>query len=159
MNIYPILYDKHEIITEEERTTGQGIYNMGSTSIRVQADSKTSSSYIKVKVEAAQSQQIHESESESCSIASSSFRPNGLYSPWNSPGQNTGVGSLFLLQGIFPMQELNPGLLCCKQILYQLSHKGSPRILGWVAYPFSSGSSGPRNRTGVSCTAGGLFIN
>ena len=47
-------------------------------------------------------------------------------SPWNSPGQNTGVGSLFLLQGIFPTQGSNPGLLHCGQILYQLSHKGSP---------------------------------
>ena len=46
--------------------------------------------------------------------------------PWNSPGQNTGVGSRSLLQGIFPSQGSNPGLLHCKQILYQLSHKGSP---------------------------------
>ena len=43
-----------------------------------------------------------------------------LYSPWNSPGHNTGVGSLSLLQGIFPTQESNWGLLHCKQILYQL---------------------------------------
>ena len=47
-------------------------------------------------------------------------------SPWNSPGQNTGMGRLFLLQGIFPTQGLNPGLLHCRQILYQLSHKESP---------------------------------
>ena len=47
---------------------------------------------------------------------------------WNSPGQNTGVGSLSLLQGIFPTQGLNPGLLHNRQILYQLSHKGSPCI-------------------------------
>ena len=52
--------------------------------------------------------------------------PHGLYSPWNSLGQNTGVGSLSLLQGIFPTQESNPGLLHCRWILYQLSHKGSP---------------------------------
>ena len=62
-------------------------------------------------------------------------------SPCNSLGQNTGVGSLSLLQGIFPTQGLNPGLLHCRQILYQLSHKGSPRILEGVAYPFSSGFS------------------
>ena len=49
-------------------------------------------------------------------------------SPWNSPGQNTGVGSLSLLQGIFPIQRLNPGLLHCRRILYQLSHKGSPSL-------------------------------
>ena len=48
-------------------------------------------------------------------------------SPWNSPGQNTGVGSLSLLQGIFSTQGSNPGLLHCRRILYQLSHKGSPR--------------------------------
>ena len=46
-------------------------------------------------------------------------------SPWKSPGQNTGVGSLSLLQGIFPAQRLNLGLLHCRWILYQLSHKGS----------------------------------
>ena len=51
------------------------------------------------------------------------------YSPWNSPGQNTGVGSLCLLKGIFLTQGSNPGLLHCRQILYQLSHKGRPRIL------------------------------
>ena len=50
-------------------------------------------------------------------------------------------GSLSLLPGIFPTQGSNPGLLHCKRILYQLSHQGSPRILEWVAYPFSSGSS------------------
>ena len=82
-----------------------------------------------------------------------------LYSPWNSPGQNTGVGHLSLLQGIFPTQGSNPGLPHCKRILYQLSHKGSPRILEWVAYPFSSGSFQPRNQTGVSCIAGRFFTN
>ena len=62
-------------------------------------------------------------ESESHSVVSDSLRPHGLYSPWNSPGQNTGVGSLSLLQGIFPTQGLNPSLLHCRWILYQLSHK------------------------------------
>ena len=78
-------------------------------------------------------------------ILSDSLRPCGLQSPWSSPGQNTGMSSLSLLQGIFPTQELNPGLLHCRRILYQLSHKGSPRILEWEAYPFSSKSSQPRN--------------
>ena len=86
---------------------------------------------------------------------SDSLWPHGLYSPWNSSGQNTGVGSLSLLQGIFPTQGLNPSLLHCRWILYQLSHKGSPRILEWVAYPSrstrrSSGSSQSRNWTRVS---------
>ena len=66
------------------------------------------------------------SESESHSVLSHSLRPHGLYSPWNSPGQNTGVGSLSLLQRIFLTQELNWGLLHCRQILYQLSYQGSP---------------------------------
>ena len=55
--------------------------------------------------------------------------------------KNTGVGSCSLLQGIFPAQGLNSGLPHCRLILYQLSHQGSPRILEWVAYPFSRGSS------------------
>ena len=79
-------------------------------------------------------------ESESLSVMPDSWRPRGLHSPWNSPGQNTGVGGLSLLQGIFPTQESNPGLPHCTQFLYQLSHKGSPRILVWLAYPFSRGS-------------------
>ena len=54
--------------------------------------------------------------------------PHELYSPWNSPGQNTGVGSLSLLQGIFPTQGSNLGLPHCRQILYQLSHQGSPQF-------------------------------
>ena len=66
-------------------------------------------------------------ESESHSVMSNSLWPQGLYIPWNSPGQNTGVSSLSLLQGIFPTQGSNPGLLHCRQILYQLNHKGSPR--------------------------------
>ena len=81
------------------------------------------------------------------------------YSPWNSPGHNTGVGYLSLLQGIFLTQELSWGLLHCRWILYQLSQKGSPGILEWVAYPFSSRSSQPRNWTGVSCIAGRFFTN
>ena len=55
--------------------------------------------------------------------------PWTIYSPWNSPGQDTGVGSLSLLQGIFPIQGLNPGLPHCGQILYQLSHQGSLFII------------------------------
>ena len=97
--------------------------------------------------------------SESCSVTSDSLWPHGLYSPWDSLGQNTGMGSLSFLQGIFPTQGLNPGLLHCGQILYQLSHKGSPRIMEWVAYPFSSGSSWPRNQTGVSWIAGRFFTS
>ena len=66
---------------------------------------------------------------------------------------------LHLEKGMFPTQGSNPGLPHCKQILYQLSHKGSPRILEWVAYPFCRGSSWSRNQTRVSCIAGRFFIN
>ena len=59
--------------------------------------------------------------SESHSVVSDSLQPHGLYSPWNSPGQNTGVDCLFLLQGIFPTQGSNPGLPHCRRILYQLT--------------------------------------
>ena len=91
-----------------------------------------------------------------------------------SPGKNTGVGCHFPLHwnqqriailGLQPQLTMckfppqDPGLLHCRRILYQLSHKGSPRILEWVAYPVSSGSSQPRNPTGVSCIAGEFFTN
>ena len=98
-------------------------------------------------------------ESESLSVISDSLLPHGLYNPWNSLGQNTGVDSLPLLQGIFPTQGSNPDLPHCRSILYQRCHQGSPKILEWVAYPFFGGSSWPRNWTGVSCIAGGFFTN
>ena len=81
------------------------------------------------------------------------------WNTWKSSGQNARVGSFFLLQGIFPTQGSNPGPPHCRQILYQLSHKESPRILEWVGYPFFSGSSQPRNRTRVSCIADRFFTN
>ena len=59
-------------------------------------------------------------------VVSNSLGPHGLYGPWNSPGQNTEVGSLSLLQGIFPTQGSNPVLPNCRQILFQLSYNGSP---------------------------------
>ena len=65
-------------------------------------------------------------ENESLSVMSDSLRPHGLHSQWDSPGQNTGVCGLSLLQEIFSTQGSNPGLPHCRQILYQLSHKGSP---------------------------------
>ena len=69
-----------------------------------------------------------EAQSESDSVVSDCLRHHGLHSPWNSPGQNTGVGSCSLLQRIFPTQGLNPGLPYYKWILYQLSHNGSQKI-------------------------------
>ena len=69
----------------------------------------------------------HESESESHSVMSNSLWPHGVYSPWNSPDQNTWVDSLSLLQGIFPTQGrsqgLNPSFPYCRRVLYQLSYQ------------------------------------
>ena len=62
-------------------------------------------------------------------------------------------------RGIFPTQGSNPGLPHCRQILYHLSHQGSPWILEWVAYPFSRGSSQHRNWTEISCIAGRFFTS
>ena len=83
-------------------------------------------------------------ESESRSVTSDSLQPHRLYSPWNSPGQNTGVGSLSLLQGIFPTQGLNPGLPHCRQILQQLSYKGSPKDLLAISPPLGPAFCSPR---------------
>ena len=88
-----------------------------------------------------------------CSVVSDSLRPHGLYTVHGILQART-LGSLSLLQGIFPTQGLNPGLPQCMQILYLLRHKGSPRILEWVACLFSSGSSRPRDWTRVSYIAG-----
>ena len=99
------------------------------------------------------------SESESCSVVSDSLWPHGLYSPWNSPGQNTGVGSLSLLRGIFPTQRSNPGLLHCRWILCKL--KTTMRYhLTWSEWPSSknvqtiNGGQDMEKRE-PSCTIGG----
>ena len=100
------------------------------------------------------------------SVMSDSLWPHGLYSSWNSPGQNTILQDKILewvafpfLQGIFRNWWLNSGLPHCRQVLYPLNHKGNPRMLEWEAYSFSSRSSQPRNWTGLSCIAGRLFTN
>ena len=83
--------------------------------------------------------------------------PPGSSIHGDSSHKNTGVGCHAFLQGIFPTQGSKPGLPRGRWILYRLSHQGSPRILKWVAYPFSSGSSWPRNWIRVSCIAGRFF--
>ena len=95
-----------------------------------------------------------ENTSESCSVISTSLQPYGLYSPWNSPAQNTGVGSLSLLQGIFPTQGLNPDLLNS----LPAEPQGKPKNTGVGSLSFSKGSSQTRNWSRVSYIAGGLFI-
>ena len=82
------------------------------------------------------------------SLQSHGLQPARLLVHGDSSGYNTGVGCHALLQGIFPTQGLNPGLLHCRWILYHLSHQESPWTLEWVAYHFSKGSSQPRNETG-----------
>ena len=70
-------------------------------------------------------------KSVSCLVMSDSLQPHGpqpqrIPCPWNSPGKNTGMGSHSFLQGIFPIQGLNLGLLHCRKILYHRSYQGSP---------------------------------
>ena len=91
------------------------------------------------------------SESESFSVMSDSLLPHGLYSPWNSLGHNTGVGSLSLLQEIYPNQGWNPGLPHCRQILYQLSHQWKSvaepwKMLGFLASGGEEFNPGPVTR-------------
>ena len=77
------------------------------------------------------------------------MQPAILLCSWDSPGQTIEVGCHDSLQGIFPTQKSNPG--DCRWILYHLSHQGSPRVLEWVAYPFSRGSSRAWNRIHLHC--------
>ena len=108
--------------------------------------------------------------SESCSVVSASLQPHGLYSPWNSPSQNTGVGSHPFLQGIFSTQGSNPGLPHCRWILYHLSHQGSPlwwerdewnvpqpwclivKVRMWVMAPGEVHAGGGGHRKPASCS-------
>ena len=76
------------------------------------------------------------------------YSPAGSSAHGDSPGKNTEVSCHALLQEIFPTQGSNSGLPNCRQIIYHLSHQGSPRILKWVAYPFSRETSQLRNQTG-----------
>ena len=93
------------------------------------------------------------------SIQSLEFSRPEYWSGFPSPGDVPFSRRRSLLQGIFPTQGLNPDLPNCRQILYQLSHQGSPRILEWVVYPFSRPSSQARNWTGVSCFADRFFTS
>ena len=100
------------------------------------------------------------SDQISHSVVSDSLLPHGLYglySPWNAPGQNTGVCSLLLLQGTFPTQGSNPGLLHCRQFLYQLSHQGS---LKCVRVQFTSvAQSCPTLCDPMNCSTPGLPVH
>jgi len=80
-------------------------------------------------------------------------------SPWNSPRQNTGVHSHSLLQGIFPTQGSNPGILHYMQILTSWVTMEALEYWEWVVYPFSNGAFQPRNQTRVSCIASEFFTS
>ena len=96
-------------------------------------------------------------ETESHSVVSNSLQPHGQSMEFSRPEYWS--GKPFLSPGDLPNPGIEPSLPHCRQSLQQLSHKGIPRILEWVAYPFSSGLSRPRNRTGLSYIAGGFFTN
>ena len=85
--------------------------------------------------------------------------PPGSSVHGDSPGKNSEVDCHAILQVIFPTRGWNSGFLIAGGFFYCLSHQGSPWLLVWVAYLFSMGSSGPRNRLGVSCTAGRFFTS
>ena len=89
------------------------------------------------------------------SVLSRSIAPDSFATPWTTAcqaplsmgfcRQEYWSGLHALLQGIFPTKGLDPGLPHCRHILYHLSHQGGPRMLEWVAYPFSRASFRPRN--------------
>ena len=97
--------------------------------------------------------------SENRSAVSDFLRLHGLYSPWNSPGQNTGWVTVSFSRGFSQPRDWTQVSHIAAGFFYQLNHEGSPTILEWVAHPFFSGSSSLWNPTGVSCIAGGLFTN
>ena len=99
---------------------------------------------------------IFKAWSESHSVVSDSLWPHGIYSAWNSPGQNNGVVAFPFSRGSSQPMDL-PRSPALQADSLPAEHKGSPRILEWVAYPFSSTSSWPRNQTRVSCIAGWFF--
>ena len=82
--------------------------------------------------------------------------PARLLCPWNSPGKNTGVGSHSLLQGVFLTQGSNLGLLHCRQILYHLSHQGTP-VYSYNAILFGLQKKKKKKRKILPCAT--LWIN
>ena len=87
----------------------------------------------------------YQSQSVSRSVVSDSFWPHGQYTPWNSPGQNTMVGRLSLLQGIFPTQESNRGLLHCRWFFTSWAIKEAP-LSPQGNFKLSKGEKGPASK-------------
>ena len=102
---------------------------------------------------------MNERESKSDSVLSDSLWPCGLYSPWNSPGKNTGVDNHSLLQGNFPTQGLNPNLPHCRWILSQLSHQVKPKDTGVGCQSLLQEICPNQELNWVSCIAGGFFTS
>ena len=98
-------------------------------------------------------------ESESHSVKSGSLQPHTLYIPWNSPNLNTGVSSLSLFQGIFPIQGLNSDLLHCRWILYHWATREGQEYRSGYPIPSPADLPNPGIELGVSCIAGGFFTN
>ena len=112
---------------DRERSSGE--FKRVMTALRIRRIGHSISGFVSlIQCKLSKFNYWYKSESEIHSVVFNSLRPHGVYSPWNSPGQNTGVGSLSLLQGIFSTQGSNPGFPHCRRILYQLSHKGIPYI-------------------------------
>ena len=100
----------------------------------------------------------------SLSVVSDSLQNHGpqparLLCPWGVSRQEYWSGLPGPPPGDLPNPEIKPGLPLCRLFLDWLNHQESPRIRGWVAYPFFRGSSQPRNWTGVSCIAGRFFTS
>ena len=93
-------------------------------------------------------------KSESGPVMCDSLQPQGLYSPWNFPGQKTGVESHYLLQGTSQPRDQTQVSCIVGRLFSSWATREAQEILVWGAYPFSSGSSLPRNQTRVSCIAG-----
>ena len=87
-------------------------------------------------------------QSESCSVVSNFLQPHALFFPWNSPGQNTGVSSLFFLQVITPNPGIKPRSPALQADSLPAEPQGKPKNIGVGSHPFSSRSSQPRNWTG-----------
>ena len=99
-----------------------------------------------------------------CLVMSVSLQPHGLYPArllcsWGCSRQEYWSGLPCLPPGDLPNPGIEPSFSTLQAILYSLSHHGSPRILEWLAYPFSRGTSLPRNWTGVSCIVGRFFTS
>ena len=98
------------------------------------------------------------------SVVSNSLQPHGLQAarllcPWGFSRQEYWSGLPCLPPGDHPNPGIEPGLPHCRWILYHLSYQGGPRVLEWVACPFSRGSSQSSNRARVSCIIGGFFTS